>query len=161
MRNEHISNFRRNKRQSVSVDSLPEEFFARDGDQENKLLTREVLKAMDKLAKPQREVLLMNAVGGLSYEEMAESLNCSIGTVKSRLWRARNEMQQLVYGADAEHDEAAAAQRKTKALELERREKAARGVYDAAPDRLGPGGAHRLKSRRPCGLSYKTMISAV
>ncbi len=102
MRNEHISTFRRAKRQSVSIDSVPEEFFAQEGDQETKMLTREVLKAMEKLADVQREVLMMNCVAGLSYEEISESLGCSIGTVKSRLWRARNEMQKLMYGADEE-----------------------------------------------------------
>ncbi len=42
----------------------------------------------------------MNCVGGLSYEEIAQTLQCSIGTVKSRLWRARQEMQRLIYGTD-------------------------------------------------------------
>jgi RNA polymerase sigma-70 factor (ECF subfamily) len=102
MRNEHISSFRRNKRPQVSIDVVPEEVFAREGDQENKLMTKEVFAAMDKLAKVQREVLLMNCVAGLSYEEIAETLGCSIGTVKSRLWRARNEMQKLIYGTGEE-----------------------------------------------------------
>jgi RNA polymerase sigma-70 factor (ECF subfamily) len=128
MRNEHISTFRRTKRQSVPIDSLPEEFFAQDGHQENKLLTREVLKAMDQLHKSQREVLLMNAVGGLSYEEIAATLNCSMGTVKSRLWRARHEMHKLVYGTEDEAQGVEAGDNKR--LELERREKAARGIKE-------------------------------
>ena len=100
MRNEHISAFRRMKRQQVPLDSVPEECFAREGDQEGKLLSKEVLAAMDKLIKVQRDVMLMNCVGGLSYEEIAQTLQCSIGTVKSRLWRARQEMQRLIYGTD-------------------------------------------------------------
>jgi len=105
MRNEHVSTFRRTKREHVSIDSVPEEFFSRNGDQETKLLSREVLKAMDKLAAVQREVLLMNCVAGLSYEEISEALGCSIGTVKSRLWRARAQMQKLVYGTEADSPE--------------------------------------------------------
>ena len=101
MRNEHISTFRRTKRPQVSLDSVPEEFFAREGDQENTLLTREVFVQVNKLPEGQREVLLMNCVGGLSYEEIAEALNCSIGTVKSRLWRARSEMQKHFLGVEA------------------------------------------------------------
>jgi RNA polymerase sigma-70 factor (ECF subfamily) len=102
MRNEHISSFRRTRRQQVSIDNVPEELFARDGDQETKQLTREVFVAVNKLNEGQREVLLMNCVGGLSYEEIAQALGCSIGTVKSRLWRARSELQGYFLDAEAE-----------------------------------------------------------
>ena len=121
MRNEHISSFRRAKHNASSIDAVPEAFLAREGDQENKMLTREVLAAMDQLADVQREVLLMNCVSGLSYEEIAEALNCSLGTVKSRLWRARNEMQKLIYGDDAEE----------RPVQAERREKSASAAIEA------------------------------
>jgi RNA polymerase sigma-70 factor (ECF subfamily) len=100
MRNEHISSFRRSKREMVPLDAISDELLMRPGDQETKLLTREVLGAVEKLSPARREVLMMNCVAGLSYEEIADTLQCSIGTVKSRLWRAREEMQQYVYGSD-------------------------------------------------------------
>ncbi|MGZ6186749.1 MAG: sigma-70 family RNA polymerase sigma factor [Candidatus Binataceae bacterium] len=113
LRNEHISSFRGSKQAQVSIDTVPEEFFARHGDQETKLLTREVLTAVNTLAPHRREVLLLNCAGGLSYQEIAEALGCSIGTVKSRLWRARHEIQLLMLGDESpdqpmESDEALA-----------------------------------------------------
>ena len=56
---------------------------------------------MGKLQPEQREVLILICASGLSYEEAAESLGCSIGTIKSRLWRARARMSALVLGEDA------------------------------------------------------------
>ena len=102
LRNEHISSFRRHKRPQVSMDAVPEEFFAREGDQETKVLTKEVMTRIAELSPGQREVLLLNCASGLSYEEIAEAIGCSVGTVKSRLWRARNEMHKRMLGPDEE-----------------------------------------------------------
>ena len=102
LRNEHISSFRRHKRPQVSTDSVPEEFFAREGDQETKVLTTEVMARISELSPGQREVLLLNCASGLSYEEIAEAIGCSVRTVKSRLWRARNEMHKRMLGPDEE-----------------------------------------------------------
>jgi RNA polymerase sigma-70 factor (ECF subfamily) len=100
LRNEYISSLRRNKRRPARLDDVPEEFLSRAGAQENDILSREVVHAMDKLQPEQREVLVLICAGGLSYEEAAESLGCSIGTIKSRLWRARARMAALVLGED-------------------------------------------------------------
>jgi RNA polymerase sigma-70 factor (ECF subfamily) len=82
------------------IDDIPEEFLSRAGDQDDKVLTREIIQAMDKLQPRQREVLILICASGLSYEEAAESLQCSVGTIKSRLWRARRHMQALVMGEE-------------------------------------------------------------
>ena len=101
LRNEYISSLRRNKRTTSSIDDLPEQMLATRGEQEDKRLTREVIGAMDKLPASQREVLVLVCAGGLSYDEAAASIGCSVGTVKSRLWRARQHMQELVMGDEA------------------------------------------------------------
>jgi RNA polymerase sigma-70 factor (ECF subfamily) len=101
LRNEYISSLRRNKRKPARLDEVPEEFLSRSGAQENDILSREVVHAMNKLQPEQREVLVLICAGGLSYEEAAEALGCSIGTIKSRLWRARARMAALVLGEDA------------------------------------------------------------
>jgi transcriptional regulator len=44
--------------------------------------------------KDAREILTLREVGGLTYDEIAGQLNCSIDAVKSRLKRARQELQQ-------------------------------------------------------------------
>jgi len=40
----------------------------------------------------------LNCVNGLAYDEIAATLSCSVGTVKSRLFRARAHMQRLLLG---------------------------------------------------------------
>jgi RNA polymerase sigma-70 factor (ECF subfamily) len=53
---------------------------------------REVRAAIERLPAQQREVLVLIGVLGVSYEEAAEICECAIGTVKSRLNRARNSL---------------------------------------------------------------------
>ncbi|WP_308639977.1 RNA polymerase sigma factor [Paenibacillus silvisoli] len=54
-----------------------------------KLVTEEIWGTVLKLPQKLREVLLLNSHYGLSMQEMADMLQVSIGTVKSRLHRAR------------------------------------------------------------------------
>ncbi|MSO24016.1 MAG: sigma-70 family RNA polymerase sigma factor [Acidobacteria bacterium] len=53
----------------------------------------EVQKALNGLSFEHRVVAVLRDIEGLSYEEIAETLGLSLGTVKSRLWRARSEMK--------------------------------------------------------------------
>ncbi|WP_338044829.1 RNA polymerase sigma factor [Paenibacillus lignilyticus] len=55
----------------------------------DKLMTEEIWAVVLKLPQKLREVLLMNSHYGLSMQEMADMLHVSVGTVKSRLHRAR------------------------------------------------------------------------
>ena len=56
----------------------------------------ELLQHMGRLSADQREVLLLAAVEELRYEEIAGILSIPVGTVMSRLSRARNNLRQLV-----------------------------------------------------------------
>ncbi len=98
VRNEYISTLRRRKNGSVSIDQVPEELFSREGDQDFKVMAKEVMTAMQLVSPEQREVLVLICMNGLSYEEAAQVIKCTIGTVKSRLWRAREQMQKLLLG---------------------------------------------------------------
>jgi RNA polymerase sigma-70 factor, ECF subfamily len=40
--------------------------------------------------------LLLKDIEGLSYQEIAETVNCEIGTVKSRIFRAREGLRELL-----------------------------------------------------------------
>jgi RNA polymerase sigma-70 factor (ECF subfamily) len=59
-----------------------------------KELEEKVKLAMDKLPAEQKAALIFRDVEGLSYQEMAESMGCSIGTVMSRLHYGRKRMQE-------------------------------------------------------------------
>lgn len=61
------------------------------------LMDKEIRKridaALDELSDNHRAVLVMRELEGLSYEEMARTMNCSKGTIMSRLFHARRNMQ--------------------------------------------------------------------
>jgi RNA polymerase sigma-70 factor (ECF subfamily) len=52
-----------------------------------------VQRALSTLAFEYRVVVVLRDIEGLSYEEISEMLNLSLGTVKSRLWRGRLELK--------------------------------------------------------------------
>jgi len=68
-------------------------------DQEWRIRFRELLDALAKLPPQNCEALLLVAGSGLTYEEAAEVCDCSVGTVKSRVSRARDRLTEIV-GAD-------------------------------------------------------------
>ena len=55
-------------------------------------------RAFWQLTDDHREVLILVGASGLSYEEAAEVCNCAVGTIKSRVSRARNELVRLLAG---------------------------------------------------------------
>ena len=63
-----------------------------------------VRKALAQLPEEFRTVLLMRVVEELPVEQVAEILNVSTGTVKSRLYRAREKMRELLRGTGLEFD---------------------------------------------------------
>jgi len=60
---------------------------------ERPLLAREIQRALDTLPEDYRVMILLADVEELSYREIAEAIGCPIGTVMSRLHRARKAMQ--------------------------------------------------------------------
>ncbi len=69
-----------------------------DGDAPDRAFARKQMAArlwaaLDALPFDQRTVIVLREIDGLSYEEIAESLNVAIGTVKSRLTRARQTLR--------------------------------------------------------------------
>ncbi len=63
-----------------------------------KELEGKVNEALGKLPADQRMALILREVEGFSYEEIADSMKCSIGTVMSRLHYGRKRMQDLLKG---------------------------------------------------------------
>lgn len=60
------------------------------------MIQLEVREAMDRLPENQRQALILYAEEGLSYSEIAEVMNTSIGTIKSRLFHAKQNLRRLV-----------------------------------------------------------------
>jgi len=58
----------------------------------------ELNRALGVLRSGDRDVLLLFAVEGLEYREIAEALGIPIGTVRSRLSRARSKLRELIPG---------------------------------------------------------------
>jgi RNA polymerase sigma-70 factor (ECF subfamily) len=92
---------RRHRSQQVSLDETPQGQLPETGTSSNPhrvLQQREVAgrvwTALDALPFEQRAVIVLREIDGLSYEEIAVSLNVAVGTVKSRLARAREQLRE-------------------------------------------------------------------
>ena len=65
----------------------------------------EVRRALAKLPEDQREALILIGAGGLSYEEVSEICGCAIGTIKSRVSRARDRLAALLEDGAYDQDD--------------------------------------------------------
>jgi RNA polymerase sigma factor (sigma-70 family) len=99
-----ISRFRGLKRApaEVVIDEAPEREVAQMASQERTIEVQDILRCVDQLPEEQRSVLLLVVVEDLSYAQAADVLDIPIGTVMSRLSRARDRLIELMDGAGAE-----------------------------------------------------------
>lgn len=67
--------------------ATPEEFLLKDE------VEKTVLEAMESLPDDLRTAITLREIDGLSYEEIAEAMGCPVGTVRSRIFRAREVIQ--------------------------------------------------------------------
>lgn len=91
------ANQRRSAARAPGWDPLDwaENSVGRPGDQIDRLMLREVVRSLGALSLEQRQVLLLVALEGLRYEEVAQILGVPVGTVMSRLSRARDRLREL------------------------------------------------------------------
>jgi len=61
------------------------------------IVDEEVLQAIDDLPEEYRSAVVLSDLEGLTYEEMAKTLGVPAGTVKSRLFRGRRQLQKVLY----------------------------------------------------------------
>jgi RNA polymerase sigma-70 factor, ECF subfamily len=107
LRNTFINSYRRRRLEPVATENLeavePHAIYrsVQDTDPEgtffDRIVDAKVLEAIDALPTDFREVLVLSDMEGLSYGEIAESLRIPVGTVKSRLFRARRQLQSSLY----------------------------------------------------------------
>jgi RNA polymerase sigma-70 factor (ECF subfamily) len=98
LRNQFYSHQRR-RREVQDEDGSYTARLSSPPDQAGRLDLQDVRAALDRLAPVMREALVLVAIENLSYEEAATVMNCQVGTVKSRVWRAREQLvKALGYG---------------------------------------------------------------
>jgi len=102
LRNNWIDHLRRSRTEGMSEDITAQTDIVGDAGEEpilNKLLLAEVQQIIGAMPLEQREVLLLVCVEDLAYREAAEVLGVPIGTVMSRLARARKRLVELTAAA--------------------------------------------------------------
>ncbi len=98
LRNRFYNELRRSSRKSeVSVEHLSD-VASIDGGQEVSIEIRDFTRAFRQLPAAQREALTLVGASGFSYQEAAEIAGCPIGTLKSRVSRARLDLQRALNG---------------------------------------------------------------
>lgn len=93
-----INRLKQNARRSehITVDDTNEAELATAPTQENGLNHRAVVDALSRLTEDQRSILLLVSVEELSYAEAASVLGIPLGTVMSRLSRARHRLAEII-----------------------------------------------------------------
>ncbi|MBN7809252.1 RNA polymerase sigma factor [Agrobacterium rosae] len=93
-----INRIRQESRRSgtVTIDDMPEATAAVAASQEQTLFGQDVLAAIERLPPDYRSVLLLISVEDLSYAEAGMVLDVPIGTVMSRLSRAREQLKLIL-----------------------------------------------------------------
>jgi len=102
LRNLYISGLRRNAhgRADKSVDEMISGEDAVRPEQESRLAMSDIALALDRLPSAHREVLLLIALEDMSYREVAEIIGVPVGTVMSRLSRARGNLRAMLDDSD-------------------------------------------------------------
>ncbi len=96
LRNSFYSEHHRRAREVGDPDGLFAASLVALPAQHGTLDLRDVQAALDHLVPDQREALLLSAVHDLSYEDIATAMECRVGTVKSRINRARARLAELL-----------------------------------------------------------------
>ena len=101
LHNLHVSGLRGRQRRGVpvAVDTMADDL-ALSVPPEDRPAVRDFVRSMAALSPEHRQVLLMVCLEGLSYREVSEILDIPIGTVMSRLARAREKLRVLLEGGE-------------------------------------------------------------
>lgn len=97
LRNLFHSEYRKRRREVEDVDGAYSKNLMSLPDQDSHLDFEDLRTALAQLPPDQREALLLIGASGFSYEETAEICDCAVGTIKSRVNRARSRLAELLY----------------------------------------------------------------
>ena len=108
LRNEFYSQMRKRGREVQDSDGIMTARLAVHPSQHGLLDLEDFRAALQTLPEDQREAIILIGASGFSYEEAAEICGCAVGTIKSRVSRARSRLQEILkisgeadYGPDA------------------------------------------------------------
>jgi RNA polymerase sigma-70 factor (ECF subfamily) len=104
LRNQFYSDKRRSWRSTQLDQEAAERTLVAIDDPGSPLALDELRLSIQKLPPEQREALILVGAGGFAYEEAAEICNCAVGTVKSRVSRARRALQGILDQGAYERD---------------------------------------------------------
>lgn len=96
LRNHFYSEARRSRFHGEYDEAMAERTLRAPAGQESALELADVLRALSSIPDSYREALILVAAGNLSYEEVAEICGIALGTVKSRVCRARAMLTQII-----------------------------------------------------------------
>jgi RNA polymerase sigma-70 factor, ECF subfamily len=96
LRNLFRSEYRKRRREVEDTDGTYAAGLTSQPEQQSKVEYTELRNALAKLPSDQREALLLVGASGFSYEEAAEICQCAVGTIKSRVNRARHRLAELM-----------------------------------------------------------------
>ena len=100
LRNQFYSDRRRAWRQAPWDQDAAERIPGASEEQSWAAELSDTARALSSLSDEQREALILVGAGGFSYEAAAKICNCAVGTVKSRVARARKTLLSILEGAD-------------------------------------------------------------
>ncbi len=104
LRNQFYSDKRRSWRSTQLDQEAAERTLVAVDDPGSPLALDELRLSIQKLPHEQREALILVGAGGFAYEEAAEICGCAVGTVKSRVSRARRALQGILEDGSYDRD---------------------------------------------------------
>jgi len=96
LRNAYLTDMRRNRFRADYDDTVAERILVAPAGQESPLHLSDLHRALLTLPPERREALLLVGAGGFSYEEAADICQCAVGTIKSRVGRARAALSAMI-----------------------------------------------------------------
>lgn len=97
LRNEFYSQMRKKGREVEDADGMIAERQAVIGNQESHIELEELKQALSELPDDQREAIILVGASGMAYEEAAEICGVAVGTMKSRVSRARKRLSEMLH----------------------------------------------------------------
>lgn len=101
LRNLFHSEYRKRRREVEDVDGSYSDTLTSLPEQDGHLDFEDLRIALTRLPSDQREAVLLVGASGFSYEEAAEICECAVGTIKSRVNRARSRLSELLFMTDS------------------------------------------------------------